>query len=332
LNKINIIENTLRDGLYILDFSISTKQIKYFSEKLLSIGFEHLEIGHGLGVGAYKKITSGFTDEELYKEMRDILDKNEIYSFFIPSISNLEDLDIPKNFGLKNIRVGVEAKNISDYYSTIEKVKNKKFNTALNLMKSYTVPPKEFANSLKGLDSVIDILYIVDSAGHMLPSDVKEYFNEIQSCCNFKHLGFHGHNNLGLASSNALVAMEHGATFIDTTLGGIGRSGGNISTEGFVSILSKIEASFNESFLLDLIDLSNQFRKFIESKGRSFSITEKDVLFGASGFHSSYENRAREFSSRYGLDFNRLILEITKLNKISIDDNLLILARKNCAR
>ncbi|HET6347395.1 MAG TPA: hypothetical protein VFH51_20865, partial [Myxococcota bacterium] len=48
---------------------------------------------------------------------------------------------------------------------------------------------------------------------------------------------FHGHNDLGLATANALAAVEGGATGLDVTVNGLGDRAGNVSLEQIVILL-----------------------------------------------------------------------------------------------
>ncbi len=323
MNKVKILENTLRDGLYILDFLIDSENIYKFANKFLESGFDHIEVGHGLGIGAYKKFTSGFTDPELYEKLSPLLLNNKFFSFFIPSISSLNDLKIPKEFGLYGVRIGVEANDIVKYYPIIDKIKTMGFFVALNIMKSYTVTPLELIQSIKGLEDTVDVLYVVDSAGYMLPSDIKKYFGEINEKATFNALGFHGHNNLGLAMANALTSIEMGVEYIDTTLGGIGRSGGNVATESILAIMNKQEKTMDKRFFLDTLVLSEKFKEYLLSKGRVFSLKEDDILYGCVGFHSAYEDKVKMFSEQHGLDFRELLIKITEIDKVNINDKLL---------
>ena len=50
-----IIENTLRDGSYTVDFQMTKKDTSSVVKELAEVGFEIIEIGHGLGLGAYNK-------------------------------------------------------------------------------------------------------------------------------------------------------------------------------------------------------------------------------------------------------------------------------------
>ena len=70
----------------------------------------------------------------------------------------------------------------------------------------------------------------------------------------FFAFGFHGHNNLGLANSNVIIALKKGAKIVDTSLQGFGRSSGNASTEHIVMILMRLGIDLE-------IDIFDAFRK-----------------------------------------------------------------------
>jgi len=50
-------------------------------------------------------------------------------------------------------------------------------------------------------------------------------------------LEFHGHNDFGMATANALAAWEAGCSYIDVSVGGLGERAGNTSLEEFVRSL-----------------------------------------------------------------------------------------------
>ena len=76
----------------------------------------------------------------------------------------------------------------------------------------------------------IDALYFADSMGSMTPDDVAKIIHWLRSEWR-GDLGIHTHDNLGLALSNTLRALDEGATWIDSTVTGMGRGPGNARTE-----------------------------------------------------------------------------------------------------
>ena len=55
MKKIEILDCTLRDGSYVLDFNFSLLDTYLITKVLFESGVNYVEIGHGLGLGASKK-------------------------------------------------------------------------------------------------------------------------------------------------------------------------------------------------------------------------------------------------------------------------------------
>lgn len=333
MKEIKLLECSLRDGTYAVDFMIDPQTFYNFTEALINTGFQHIEIGHGLGLGAYRTHSSGFRDEEVWKCLQPLTDKAKLYSFFIPYIGNIDDIRIAREYGLFGLRIGSEPSFIKQHINAIEEAKKLGYFVALNLMKSYTVTPSGFAKIVDAYKDLVDVIYIVDSAGHMLPGELRNYTDAIHERVGMFSLGYHGHNNLGLGVANALELVDAGVEYIDTTLTGIGRSGGNIPTETMIAVLSKKfgNKQFTDKFLLETMIVARQFREYILSKGKTFDMRSEDILFGHSGFHSSYEDLLRNYTEEKGLDFYQAIIDVCKKEKGKLNKEILdsIFVNKN---
>lgn len=332
MNNFIILEDTCRDSLYVSNFLIESEIICEFAEKISDIGLNFIEIGHPLGIGAYRKYSSGFTDRQLFSAAQEVIRKNKIFCFFIPNIGNIDDLDLIKEFGLYGIRVGINATELKDQVKLIEVIRKRDIFICLNLMKSYTVDPKEYAKNLKDVKDLIDVVYIVDSAGCMFPDDIRKYIELVRDELGDIRIGFHGHNNLTLVTANALAAIDCGADFIDTTLRGIGRSGGNVPTEALLAIMNRKGILQNEGILLDVLKITRDFRNYLLTKGIHYTLKEEDTLFGYSAFHSSFEDIVKTFSEREGVDFHKMIIEVANVNKTIVDEYVLRQALTNMTK
>jgi len=194
-NQLFFLDCTVRDGSYVVNFSYTCNEIAGIISGLEEAGVPLIEIGHGIGLGAWRRFKKP---------------------------------------------IGFEPKKFKQAVPYIEKAKALNMIVSVNFMKSYTESPKTFAQIAKRAWSLgIDYVYLVDSAGGMLPEDIKSYMEELFSAVPEIKVGFHGHNNLGLAIINSLTAIEQGATLIDVSLMGIGRGGGNTYFEQLISILLK---------------------------------------------------------------------------------------------
>ena len=105
----------------------------------------------------------------------------------------------------------------------------------------------------------------MDSAGCLLPSDVKEIFSSL------KHikinLGFHAHNNLGNAVWNTVEAYKNGANILDASIHGVGAGAGNAQLEILLTVLSKINKSLFRKFNIESIyNMSEGFEDLLKKQ------------------------------------------------------------------
>ena len=182
----------------------------------------------GLNAAAAKGASAG-TDAEYLAAAAESLRRAAFGAFFIPGIGRKEDLGRARQeFGMNFVRIGDEAEKIET--STLEHIEYAKqlgYEVMANFMKSYVITPGEMAAKAKILrEHGCDAIYIVDSAGGMLPGEVAAYTRAVAEACDAR-IGFHGHNNLELASANTVAAYQNGCTLLDCSIGGLGRSSGN---------------------------------------------------------------------------------------------------------
>jgi 4-hydroxy-2-oxovalerate aldolase len=324
--KTKILDCTLRDGSYAINFGFTAKDTFLVAKSLADCGINLVEIGHGLGVGAssktkYKSKYSDFQHMEAIKNIKNL----KWGVFCIPGIADLNDIRRSIDYNPKFFRVGTNLEDYKKQEVFINILKKNKIMVCSNLMKSYTLNPKEFAKvaiSMKNMGA--DIIYLVDSAGGMLPKEIEHYFYEIKSIDSKIKLGFHGHNNLGLSNSNSLFAIKLGFDVIDCTLQGIGRSAGNAILEQIIATLI-VEKKIKNFNLIKLMDLS---QKIIIEKYRYSKIAHLDIIMGLSLFHSSYASIIVDISKKYKVDPRELIINCAKINSKETNYKIAI----NCAK
>jgi 4-hydroxy-2-oxovalerate aldolase len=237
-----ILECTLRDGSYAIDFQFTDKDTYRIAKCLDDLGFPLIEIGHGLGLGASEMGhgKAAASDEEYMIAASKAVKNGKWGMFCIPGIARLSDIDLAADYGMGFVRIGTEVDNVESGRPFIERALAKGIEVYCNLMKSYTADPGYFAEQAnKCFDYGASCVYIVDSAGGMLPHEIKTYSDALRALRPDANIGFHGHNNLGMAAANGLYAAEEGFYVVDTSLQGMGRSAGNTGTEHFISLLSR---------------------------------------------------------------------------------------------
>lgn len=320
-DKIFLLDTTLRDGSYAIDFSYTSNDTAIICSGLEKAGFEYIEIGHGMGLNAsnvtrYKAVN---TDEEYMIAANESLTHSKYGMFCIPGIARLEDIDIAHQYKMGFIRIGADVDKIESTKAYVEKAKKLGMLVTLNIMKAYALDPLTFADKVKMVqDYGVDVIYIVDSAGGMFFEDIKEYFEAIRGVSNLP-IGFHGHDNLGLALSNSIECAKLGVEFIDSSLQGIGRSSGNAVTELLVTALLKLGFDINID-LISTLKLGEKFiRPLLNKKGRGLL----DIICGYAEFHSSYMHYIQKYAAKYSVNPEQLIIEYCKYDKVNLDEEKL---------
>jgi hypothetical protein len=184
-------------------------------------------------------------------------------------------------------------------------------------MKSYAVTADEFAGYAAVAEGHgADVVYLVDSAGGMFPDDVRAYVRAAKERIGIP-IGFHGHDNLCLAMANTMAAIEEGAIYVDSSLQGLGRSAGNTQTEPLVMILERLGYETGVDGLQTLRIGERLVRPMMRG-GRD----ELAVICGAAQFHSSFLPIVRRAAERHAIDTRRLIIELTKQDKLQAPEEL----------
>lgn len=320
MKNINILDCTLRDGSYAINFKFTARDTTNISLELEKSGINWIEIGHGVGLGASEKGygKAAEKDKDYMKAVKNL--KSAKWGMFcIPGIGSLDMLKLAIDHGMGFVRLGVSFNSFKDVKPFIELARKNDLFTCVNFMKSYTSSPLNFAKyALEAKNLGANLIYIVDSAGGMLPNEIYNYIQEVRKLSKDLKLGFHGHNNLGLSIANSLMAIDNGVNFIDSSLQGLARGAGNTSSEQLICSLIK------KGFDLDIdpIGLMDISEKYILPLSVDNNISSIDVISGLSLFHSSYMDVIQKYSSKYKVDPRRLIINVCKIDKINAPESL----------
>jgi 4-hydroxy 2-oxovalerate aldolase len=320
LAGVEILECTLRDGSYAIDFQFTARDTALIAAALENAGFNLIEIGHGLGLNAANagKGAAAATDEEYMQAAASTLKRAQWGMFFIPGIGRREDLDRAAGYGMSFVRIGTNANEVPQSAPFVEHAKKLGFHVSANLMKSYALPPKELtAQAHLSEQYGVDMVCLVDSAGTMMPEDIRTYVRSLQDTV-VVPLGLHCHDNLSLGMANVLMAIDCGVRRVDSTLQGMGRGGGNPVTEVLVTVLKKrgVDLGIDHNQLMDVS--ARVIKPMLHDKGWD-SI---NIISGYAGFHSSYLDTILKFADKYKVDARDLIVRVCEMNQISAPEDL----------
>ncbi len=314
-------DTTLRDGSYAVNFSFTCSDTSIICKGLEECGLEYIEIGHGVGLSASEKGygKSFQTDEQYMISAKTTLHRAKYGMFCIPGIATLNDVNLAAKHNMGFIRIGTNVTDIESSEKYIKTAKDCGMFITANFMKSYALPPEDFAKKVQLSEKYgADLVYLVDSAGGLFTGDIRDYFTAIRNVTDIP-LGFHGHDNLCMAVSNSIEAVRMGFDFVDASLQGLGRSSGNAATEILVAALLKKGYDLDIDFL-KLLDIGQKYiQPLITTKGKM----PLDIVAGFADFHSSYMHYIQKYSVKYRANPALLIIGMCKVDKVNLDERRL---------
>ena len=135
----------------------------------------------------------------------------------------------PKLKHISIIRVASHFKDVKKVIKYLKILKQIGFKVFLNIMQINTISTFNLKSLLKDLSKsrCVDVFYFADSFGNLNPKLVKKICLTIKNEWQ-KEIGFHSHDNCGIAMKNVIAAVKHGAVWIDSTIQGMGRGAGNV--------------------------------------------------------------------------------------------------------
>lgn len=155
------------------------------------------------------------------------------------------------------VRLACYPHQISIALDALEEYKSQGFEVFLHLMTADKFEDYALLKNWKNKD-ILTSIYFADSFGAFMPADVERIYKKLQDC-GFENISFHAHNNLQLAFTNTIKAIELGAYSVDATVFGMGRGGGNLPIELLLKYLGKDYSHYLELIRRYYIDLYDKY-------------------------------------------------------------------------
>ena len=129
---------------------------------------------------------------------------------------------------------------------------------------------------------------IADTVGIMNPFSVSKMMSELNNLFPEIVLEFHGHNDLGMATANALAAATSGAKAVSVTVNGLGERAGNTSLEELIMAL-KISLGYDTGLKTEYFSALCAFVEKASGRVNSVSkpITGNMVMCHETGIHTN---------------------------------------------
>lgn len=318
--KIRLLDCTLRDGGYCNEWIFGENAISQVVQGLENSKVDIIECGY---LKTSKQRIEGST---LFGDIADfekpLVNRSISNSMYVCMI-NYGDCaidSIPEHYSetVDGIRVAFHKKDMLGAIAYCDKLSAKGYQVYVQPMVTLDYSNDELIALTEAVNKIeTEALYIVDSFGAMDSASMHRIFTVIHERLRSDiSIGFHGHNNLQLSYANAQVFLNlcnERDAIVDTSIFGMGRGAGNLSTELFEEYLNdRYGKTYEITPILNIYD--QVLARFYANNRWGYSLSNY-----LSARHNSHPNYAQYWDSKNTLsvtDINNLFesIEINKKN------------------
>ncbi|NLH80931.1 MAG: 4-hydroxy-2-oxovalerate aldolase [Phyllobacteriaceae bacterium] len=321
--KIRIIDATLRDGMHAVGHRFTPEDMATIAAALDAAGVDTIEIGHGDGLGG-STFQYGFavaSDEDYLKAVSSVLTRTKLDILILPGIGTEPDIELGAKYGAKVARIATHVTEADIGAQHIAFSKKLGLEAVGFLMMAHMAPVETVVEQAKLFESYgADLVYVTDSAGAMLPWQVSEKIAAVKAAVSIP-VGFHGHNNLGLAIANTIAAVQAGAGCVDGCLCGLGAGSGNAQTEVLAAVfdLMKIDTG------IDLYAAMDAAEDLVRPRMRRPQAIDKlGLSIGWAGVYGSFLLHSIRAGERFGVDPRDILVELGRMKTVGGQEDLII--------
>lgn len=318
-----ITEVALRDGSHAIAHQYTVEQVTNIARALDEANVPYMEVAHGDGLaGSSLQYGRSLTDElKLIEAAVSVSKQAKVAVLLLPGIGTVHELKEAHKIGAKMARIATHITEADIAAQHIHEAKSLGMETVGFLMMSHMAPTAKLVEQAKLMESYgADIVYVVDSAGALLPHEVRERIRALKENVSVD-VGFHGHNNLSLAMANTLAAIEEGAVRIDGSIRCLGAGAGNTQTEVLIAVTERLGIKTGVD-LYKIMDVAENIVAPILLQPQE--ITKDSLVLGYAGVYSSFLLHAQRAAKKYGLDSRDILIELGKRKVVGGQEDMIV--------
>ena len=321
--QVHVIDTTLRDGSHAVSHSYSPDQVREIASRLDQSGVFMIEVSHGDGISgsSYNYGFSKYKEMDLIAAAADVVKNAKLDVLLLPGIGTVADLKQAQSLGVSAVRVATHVTEADISAQHIRAAKEMGMFAVGFLMMAHMASPEKIAEQAKLMESYgADYINIADSAGYLLPEDVAARVKAVREAVSIP-VGFHAHNNLGLAIANSLSAIDAGAQYVDATLRGLGAGAGNAQLEVLAGVLQRKGVDTGLDFY-KLMDIAEDVVEPLMQRPQV--IRNAPLMLGYAGVYSSFLLHVYRAADRFQLDPRDILVEIGKRGMVGGQEDKIV--------
>ncbi|MBC58884.1 MAG: 4-hydroxy-2-oxovalerate aldolase [Confluentimicrobium sp.] len=322
--NVTLHEMSLRDGMHAKRQQISIEEMITIAKALDAAGMPWIEVTHGDGLGG-NSVNYGFapaTDDEYLAAVIPHMKNAKVSALLLPGIGILDDLKRAMDLGISGVRVATHCTEADVAEQHIKFAAQTDLDTVGFLMMSHRNSPEGLVEEALKMESYgANCIYCTDSAGYMLPDDVRARITALREALSPEtELGFHGHHNLGMGIANSVAAVECGANRIDGAAAGLGAGAGNAPMELLVAVFNRMGVQTGVD-LFGIMDVAEDL--VVPMMDHLVRVDRNSLTIGYAGVYSSFLLFAKRAEDRYGIPARELLMELGKRGMVGGQEDMI---------
>ena len=322
--RVVVHDMTLRDGMHPKRQQMTLEQVTAIACGLDDAGVPLIEVTHGDGLGG-SSVNYGFplcSDEERLAAVLPRMRRAKVSALLLPGIGTADHLKRARELGVHTIRVATHCTEADVAEQHIALARHMGMDTVGFLMMAHMASPGKLVEQARLMESYgANCIYCTDSAGYMLPEDVRQRFGRLREALRPEtELGFHGHHNLAMGVANSLVAVEYGADRIDAAAAGLGAGAGNTPMEVFVAVCARMGIETGVD-LFRITDVAEDL--VVPIMDHPIRVDRDSLTLGYAGVYSSFLLFARRAERKYGVPARELLVELGRRGMVGGQEDMI---------
>ena len=328
MSRIMLFDATLRDGNHAVKHQISQNSIEEYCRSMDNSGVHTIIVGHGNGLGA-SSLQVGFSlldEQTMLKTAKKNLERTRLGVYMIPGFGTIKDnLEPAIDCGADVFKIGCHCTEADITKQHIEYLRKRRKETYGVLMMTHMASPERLLEECIKMETYgAQGVILMDSAGAYTPEMVRRVISLLYNSLTIR-IGFHPHNNMGIAVANAYTAIQEGATIIDGTLRGFGAGAGNCQLEDLVALLEKsgIKTGVN---LYQLLDTSEYVMPKIMEK--DMGQEPLSIISGQAGVFSAFKVHVVRAAKEFNVDARDIFVELGRRKVVAGQEDMVVQVAK----
>lgn len=322
--KVILHDMCLRDGMHAKREQISVEQMVKVATALDDAGIPYIQATHGAGLGG-NSLQHGFalaTNEEYISAVASRMKQAKVSVLLIPGLGTMKELQAAYDAGARSVHVATHCTEADTSPQHIAFARKLGMDTTGFLMMSHLNDAAGIAQQGKLMESYgAHTIYVTDSAGYMLPEDVKARVGALREVLKPEtEIGFHGHHNLGMGVANSIAAIEAGASRIDGSVAGLGAGAGNTPLEVFAAVCERMGIETGVD-LFKIMDVAEDV--IVPMMDHVVRVDRESLTLGFAGVYSTFLLHSKRAAERFGVPARDILVELGRKKMIGGQEDMI---------